>query len=237
MFPNTMQTITITGENAGDLFGVTAIWSRSLLPWHRDDVGGCGAVYNNRAGRVYAFKGQNGTAGAIAATSADNIIDGPAAGNQYSTYLSVVGPIGGALPGVGLGNPSLTAGSVNGNSIVTFGTAATGPFGGTTYTFVDSAASAATDAFGTLVLGGGFSGTSITASILGDMTPDLVFAAATEAGAGGNNHVYVINEPVSPEAADLRDDRCHDGCGREGHPSGIVGSGLSTQQFDPRHKR
>src|SRR5213078_2888242 len=102
----------------------------------------------------------------------------PAAGNQYSGFLSVIGPIGGVLPGIGLGNPSVSAGTVNGNSIVSFGTAATGPFGGTTYTFVNSAASASTDAFGTLVLGGGFSGTSVTASILGDATPDLVFAAA-----------------------------------------------------------
>jgi hypothetical protein len=94
---------------------------------------------------------------------------------------------------------------VNGNSLVSFGTDATGPFAGAK-TFTDSGASVAADSFGTLVLGGGFSGTAFTASLLGDSTPDLAFAPATEAGTP--SHIYIIDgthyAAIAASSVDIR---------------------------------
>ena len=90
------------------------------------------------AGRVYAFHGQSGTGGVITLGSADAVIAGPASPARIGFVLANLGPLGGALPAVGIGNAGdlLDVPGANGTAFVTSGTAATGPFASKTVVYM-----------------------------------------------------------------------------------------------------
>ena len=121
-----------------------------------------GAGANTR-GRVYAFHGHPGWGGRFSATAADNFVDGPVDNIAYGQTLGLVGPIAG-VPGVAIGagrNSTLGAGIVD----LFYGSTAGGPFASAPLRFVDSLAmSSTTDAFGRVILGSAFAGTSTTVS-------------------------------------------------------------------------
>ena len=123
-------------------------------------------------GRLYAFHGQNGTAGVIPIASADHAVVGPAGNNRIGAALSNLGPIVGALPSVGSGNPVERVLTPNGNAYVFSGTTATGPFASKVVVHQASAGLS-----GMALLGGGVSGLDQSFSLLGDSTPDLVVVA------------------------------------------------------------
>jgi hypothetical protein len=119
---------------------------------------------------VYAFHGQTGTAGAIPIASADAVLSG-AAGTHLGSILTSVAPRIASLPPVGLGNPADNTGSAaNGTGYLTFGSPTAGPFA--THLILNLAA---TTQAGGLIIGGSLPGEDVTASIIGDATPDVVF--------------------------------------------------------------
>ena len=123
-------------------------------------------------GRLYAFHGQSGTAGVIPIASADHVVVGPTGNNRIGAALSNLGPIVGALPSVGSGNPVERVLTPSGNAYVFSGTTATGPFASKVAVYQSAAGLS-----GMALLGGGVSGLDQSFSLLGDATPDLVVAA------------------------------------------------------------
>jgi hypothetical protein len=128
------------------------------------------------AGRVYAFHGQLGTGGAIPLASADHSIVGPASGTHVGLFVSNLGPVMGALPNVGIGNPldDVDFAPVRGAAYVTSGTVATGPFANRL--IVSQSGNALV---GPVIFGGGLSGRDVALSLVGDAKPDVLLAAQT----------------------------------------------------------
>jgi hypothetical protein len=152
--------------------------------------GNSGSASGNE-GRLYAFHGQSGTAGAITIGSADHAFVGPAGNNRIGAALSNLGPILGPLPSVGSGNPVERVLTPNGNAYVFSGTPTTGAFASRTVVYQQAGLS------GMALLGGGVSGLDQSFSLIGDTTPDLVLAARD-----GTSFVIVdgdtLNGAVSP---------------------------------------
>jgi hypothetical protein len=125
------------------------------------------------AGHVYAYHGQTGTAGVIAA--ADQVIAGPATGTRIGLTLFNLGPMLGPLNAVGVGNTADTVDfpGVNGAAYVMSGTAVSGPL---TNKIILSLGGGA--GVGAVVLGGALSGRDVALSLVGDGTPDLVLGAS-----------------------------------------------------------
>jgi hypothetical protein len=132
------------------------------------------------AGRVYAFRGQAAAGGSIS-LPADASTVGPANGARIGIVLANLGPLLGALPAVGIGNPadSLDNPGVVGAAYATFGTDAAGPFASKVVANMTSA----TIAVGGALLGGGLSGRDVRLSLIGDATPDLLLTG--EQGVAG----------------------------------------------------
>ena len=133
------------------------------------------------SGHVYAFHGQAGVAGAIAIGTADQVIAGPTGGGRIGLALENMGPVIGALPNVGIGNPSDTFDGTgfNGTAYVTSGDGTSGPL--TTKIIVSQSGSTAA---GGVVLGGSTSGRDLKLSLIGDATPDVVLGSETGTSIG-----------------------------------------------------
>jgi len=129
----------------------------------------------SNAGQIFAYR-WNGTAFVAAGTS----YTGPANGN----IGSVLNVFGSGL-GVVVGNDIVPLGG----TVSTFldGTLAM-PLTGTPKTFTDSLGP---DTFGTIAMGGGFSGSNATISYVGDGSPDLIVGGAREAS--HQPTVYIID--------------------------------------------
>jgi hypothetical protein len=125
-------------------------------------------------GRVYAFHGQNGTAGAIPLASADHSIVGPGKAAKIGVILVNLGPIVNGLPSVGVGNTAdtLSVAGQNGTAFIQSGTSATGPFASRQVVYLSGQTTT-----GQVLAGGGFSGRNVSVSLLGSSTPDLAIAA------------------------------------------------------------
>jgi FG-GAP-like repeat len=125
------------------------------------------------AGRVYAFHGQTGTSGAISISAADNLLVGLAASAKIGSALTNLGTMLDGFPGVGVGNTLDTTGvsGANGTGYLTSGSPATGPFANKIVTYLTGATQG-----GNVIVGGGLPGRDVQLSLIGDGTPDLVFA-------------------------------------------------------------
>jgi hypothetical protein len=137
---------------------------------------------NAEAGRVYAFSGP--LAGpTVTASSANHFVDGPAATSRIGYAMALLGNVSGTNnQDIALGMPSVNGGQ--GSALLYFGTPASGPFSGSPSVFTNSAASGFSDRFGFVVIGGGFSGTSVTTSFIGfgNGAPDMAFSSIWEVG-------------------------------------------------------
>ena len=129
---------------------------------------------SSNEGRLYAFHGQAGTAGAIAIGTADNLVLGPNKNARIGQSLSNLGPIFGSLPAVGAGNEldALDTPGTTGTGYVMHGDATTGPFASRIVVTQSGGISP-----GEAIFGGGLSGRDVSLSLIGDATPDIVFGS------------------------------------------------------------
>jgi hypothetical protein len=127
------------------------------------------AIATGNEGRIYAFHGRNGVAGAIPIASADHVAVGPALNTRIGIALANMGPMVNALPSIGSGNPVERVTTPSGNTYVFAGTAAGGPFASKIVAYQAGAGLS-----GIAVIGGGVSGLDQAFSLVGDATPDLV---------------------------------------------------------------
>jgi hypothetical protein len=122
------------------------------------------------AGRIYAFRGQTGTAGAIPVGSADAVVTGATAGMRIGAVLTDLGILSGGIASVGSGNPNDTTAPVGGGSIFVYsGNTTAGPFMSEKTLYFTGAS-----LVGAQLIGGGTSGRNVSYSLIGDATPDLV---------------------------------------------------------------
>lgn len=180
--PDTTNTITIDGDSTltNPIFGARvlglgrfySVTSGSTLIVSSP---GLASSANSSQGRLYAFHGQPGSAGAIALSSADNMVLGPTAGSDIGNVLTNLGPMFGTANAVASGNPADTTSStgVSGSAFLFKGDM-NGPFG----TPVILERVGATKS-GQVIIGGGISGVDASYSLVGDSKPDLVFIPQT----------------------------------------------------------
>jgi hypothetical protein len=122
------------------------------------------------AGKIYAFRAQAASGGAILATDADATLTGASAGMRIGAVLTNLGVIGSNLPAVVAGNPNDTTVPGGTGSVYLFnGNTTAGPFA-TQKSLYFSGTSL--NPFG--LVGGGIPGRLIAANTIGDSTPDLV---------------------------------------------------------------
>ena len=156
------RAVVITNSAAAGLFGVSAValgaQNGTLV------IGAYGAGGASMNGALTAYR-WNGTAFAAAGTPYLG-----AANEQVGVALNVLGGGQGVISG---NNVPVNAGFV----LTFFGGTAAAPLSGTPTRFVNSAFP---DTFGTLALGGGFSGSNASISYVGDSTPDLVLGGTVE---------------------------------------------------------
>jgi hypothetical protein len=164
---------------------------------------------NGEAGRVYAFSGPL-PAATVTAGSANHFLDGPVATSRMGYSMALLGNVSGtSSPDIALGAPSVNPGQ--GSVFLYSGSPATGPFSGTPSVYTNAAANGFSDRFGFVVIGGGFSGTSVTTSFIGvdKTTPDFVLSGIWEAGLASK--LYFVDgmraassfDVSSPDGADV----------------------------------
>jgi hypothetical protein len=181
--PNSSAALRVDGALPGISFGNANIGLGSFLNH--------GFVSSSStAGTVFAFAGQT-TAGPISAAMNDDSVVGIAA-DRYGFTLGLLGPLGPSPAAISIGA------TVGQYVDVHLGTASTGPFtginGGAPAAAVRFTDSASGNSFGVVNIGGGVKGTAVTASIVGDGSPDLVVGGQ----AGVNLPLYVIDGAVIP---------------------------------------
>jgi hypothetical protein len=134
---------------------------------------GSTTVTTANMGHIYAFHGQTGTAGAIAISAADNSLSGPAPGARIGIVLSSLGKMLDGFPGLGVGNlvDTIDIPGGHGGSYLMSGTPTTGPMANNHVAYV-----ADQNANGGIQIGGGVAGRDMNLSLIGDGTPDLVYA-------------------------------------------------------------
>jgi hypothetical protein len=181
--PDTTHAITIDGNAA---FGSSAFGYKVMGLGHYYSVttgttlvvsAPSGALSVPAAvGHVYTFHGQSGTGGAIALSSADNVLAGLNASAKIGVTLTNLGPIFNGFPSIGIGNTLDTTGvaGASGTAYLTSGTPSTSPF-----TTVQVAYLTGATATGAALIGGGISGRDVSLSLIGDSTPDLVLSGQT----------------------------------------------------------
>jgi hypothetical protein len=124
-------------------------------------------------GQVYGFRGQSGTGGAISIATADDRILGPSAGARIGEVLTNLGTMMNGFPAVGVGNilDTVNIPGGHGGAYLLSGTPTTSLFTNNKVTYQDGE-----NASGGVLIGGGIPGTDTAVSLIGDDTPDLVFA-------------------------------------------------------------
>lgn len=152
----------------------------------------------SQAGRVYAFKGGS------AVKTTNQVSDGEtyagSAALRTGGVLSNLGPIAG-LPTLGVGSPSTNT-ATGGDARLFFGNAAAGVFAGQSATFTNSAASAAGDQFGSAVFGGGFSGSTVSVSLIDGAGADVAFSSVKLGGASPPK-LYFIDGAKATASGDV----------------------------------
>lgn len=155
------------------------------------------------AGQLYAFKGGTAQPATIALGSGELYAGSAALRTGY-----VVKPLGGlfGVPAVAAGSPANSS-SVGGDARLFFGNAASGVFAGTVATFTNAQANVAGDQFGAAAFGGGFSGSTVSVSLINGPQPDVVLSSAKLGGAVPSK-LYIIDGTkanVSADAAAVAD--------------------------------
>jgi hypothetical protein len=156
-------------------------------------------IVSNNEGHIYAFRGQAGTGGAIAATAADAVVAGAMAGMRIGAVLGNLGPVVGSLPSVGSGNPNdaTTPGGV-GSLFVFSGTTTTGPFAANKTIYLSGTGSSLV---GAGLVDGSVQGRDTPLSLIGGSTPDLVVL-----GRNGTDFAIIDGSKVAalPSPVDAR---------------------------------
>jgi hypothetical protein len=190
--PEVARSIVIDGDMALDApnFGLSMV---SLGRYYSDAagstlvVGAPGRAVASSGGRIYAYRWQT-TGGGTLGVSPPQLL-APAEANQgfkFALSLANLGPMGGGVTKLGIGNEgdNTTSPGNTGTVFVQDGDATSGPFG-RRVVFSNSARGA----MGRLLFGGSPAGTNLTYSIIGgsaDMVPDL--------GIGGNTGaIYLLS--------------------------------------------
>lgn len=137
-------------------------------------------------GKLYAFKGQSAGSGTILPSAAANTFTGS---NNWFAGFAGLQPLG----NVGPSNRPAFAASLNsvapsGEVLALSGSALAGPFAQTAALLKSSEGGSAYQ-FGRMVVGGAFSGTSVTTSFIGSPTPDLVVSTRI----GGNPRLFFVD--------------------------------------------
>jgi hypothetical protein len=133
---------------------------------------------SNNEGRIYAFRGQSGTGGAISIGSADAVVVGSAAAMRIGSALTNLGPVSGSLPWVGAGNLVDPTAPGNSGSVFAFtGNTSAGPFVSKSTFYMGGGGNT-----GVAVVGGGIPGRDTSYSLIGGTNPDLVVLAKTATG-------------------------------------------------------
>jgi hypothetical protein len=177
--PDTTNAITIDGDATlgSSLFGyrVLGVGHFYSVPGTTMIVSAPGTTPATLAnpGHVYAFHGQTALSGSIAVSAADNVIAGPGTGAKIGTVLTNLGTMFNGFPGVGIGNlvDTIDIPGGHGGAYLTSGAPGTGPFSLNHIAYLAGAS-----ASGGVLIGGGLLGSDQSVSIIGDATPDLVFA-------------------------------------------------------------
>lgn len=184
--PDTSNAITIDGDSSQSrpFFGYSVLGlGHFFTPSSGTTLivsaaGSSSATATGSQGHLYAFHGQIGTGGAIAISGADSVLPGPGADTHIGTVLTNLETMLNSHPGVGVGNVRDTVdipGGQGGGYLLS-GTPATGPFASNLITYATG-----DQQVGGVIIGGGVSGRDVVLSLIGDVTPDLVFA-----GEGGS---------------------------------------------------
>ncbi len=198
-YPSTLSIPQAYGTDAievrnEDVFGVSGFFGQNVV--------GVGNLYDpsktdlvvsaQGLNKVYSFKGTASKTALLAS-----------AATHSTTVAAGGGGITLALLGQLSGNPVVGVGGSNNKPDLFFGNAAVGPFGGTVAHFTDSAATLAADAFGNLIVGGGFSGTSTRVSFIGDNSePDVAFSSKFEGGVTPPK-LYLIRGSAAAAGGDI----------------------------------
>ncbi|MDX2054190.1 MAG: hypothetical protein SFV15_17450 [Polyangiaceae bacterium] len=177
-----------------DFFGLSGAFGSAVL--------GIGNLYDpNKADLIVSAPGLNkvysfqGTANKTALSAAAATHSAGVAGSNGSQTLALVGQLS--------GNPAVGVGGANNKPDLFFGNAAVGPFGGTVAHFTNSAATLTADAFGSVIVGGGFSGTSTQVSFIGDNNePDVVFTSKSEGGVAPPK-LYILRGSAATAGGDI----------------------------------
>jgi hypothetical protein len=142
------------------------------------------------AGKAYAFHG-SGAASSYSAASADASFPGPFANARAGIGIGLLGNLTGGLPIIGVGSPAYLTATPQVDIFVPTDQAS-GPFSGGHAIFTNSHATAVGNAFGIMVVGGGFPGTAQTTSFLGnDNVPDVVLGGIAEDTSP--KHIYFLS--------------------------------------------
>jgi len=163
-------------------FGLNMV---GLGRFYTDAPGSTLVVAAGGIGKFYAFHGLGvGTVDAVTAARAwTDTID-----VSYGTPMVLTGAVLGSLPGLAIGATLPLSGDSNNGLIDLYPGAGTdglngGPFAGMATRIRNDAASKGGDNFTNVPYATAFEGSSITASIIGDATPDFVLGARLENGA------------------------------------------------------
>jgi hypothetical protein len=179
--PNTTRAITIDGDGTlgrptfgSSVVGLGHFYTATAGTTLVVGAPGTSSSPTANAGRVYAFHGQSGTGGAIALSSADHVIAGPASGAYLGQVLSNLGPVVGQYPNLGIGAPlnNVDFAPVRGGAFITSGTPAAGPL-----TNKILATMSGGSLVGAVIVGGGLSGQDTALSLVGDSKPDVLLVA------------------------------------------------------------
>ena len=183
------RALKIDGSGSGGRFGYSVLGAGKVYSGVGNTL--IVAATTLSTGRLYAFKGQAGSAGDIPLASADATYDFSPSVWRGGTPLALLGGLGTANTVIGSGAPNWAG--VGGRGYVFSGNATAGAFGAGTGSFSNGAATASNDGFGNAVVGGGISGTSVVSSFIGGPEGDVAFSGTAENGAP--TKLYIFNGP------------------------------------------
>lgn len=144
----------------------------------------------NSTGRVFTFQGLPASATAYSIAEAKHSVSAPNGASLYGVGLGITGTGGGTI-GLALGGDGNLTGIGDGFVDLWFGTEQTGPFSGTPVRLAASTTTSSVDDFGRLVFGSAFPGTTISSSLVGDASADLVLVPRSEGGSASS--IYIID--------------------------------------------
>jgi hypothetical protein len=176
---------TIQGETTNGRFGFRALGLGNFYSSTTSTLLVSAPFLTSGTGTVYSFAGALPSPQATV-TLAAHTYSGPAQSSLFGIPLTPLGNIGGSSHlDFAIGAPRMSDGGI---ASVLIGSQTEGPFGGATWVLTNPGGTAGS--FPLVLAGGGISGTSLSTSLLGDNTPDLV--AMAKAASTEKPTLYVI---------------------------------------------